>query len=220
MITPDNKFLWNDHSKDIPEGTHAIIGASKYAWVNYDRESLENSVVSYYSPAIGTILHGLVSKLIRTKIKVNRTEARKLILLELLINGIPRNVIDVDQYVDAFTAFVNDAISYDMQSEQPVKYSGVAFGTSDAIQFYPKKSLLRVHDYKSGTGKVKMTQLYIYAAFFCLEYHMRVMDLNFELRIYQMNDILVCNPEPQEILDIMDILASHTKIVEDMTRKG
>ena len=79
MITPDNKFLWNDHSKDIPDGTHAIIGASKYAWVNYDRESLENSVVSYYSPAIGTILHGLVSKLVRTKIKVNRTEARKLI---------------------------------------------------------------------------------------------------------------------------------------------
>lgn len=49
-----------------------------------------------------------------------------------------QNVIDVDQYVDTFTAFVSDAISYDMQSEQPVKYSGVAFGTSDAISSIPR----------------------------------------------------------------------------------
>ena len=33
-------MIWNDHSREVPEGAHAFLGASKYSWLNYDEEKL------------------------------------------------------------------------------------------------------------------------------------------------------------------------------------
>ena len=34
-------MIWNDHSIEVPEGTHAFLGASQYSWLNYDEKKLE-----------------------------------------------------------------------------------------------------------------------------------------------------------------------------------
>ena len=44
-----------------------------------------------------------------------------------------------------------------------------------------------------------MEQLLIYAALFCLNYGIRPGDISFELRIYQNNEINVCNPTEEDI---------------------
>ena len=48
-----------------------------------------------------------------------------------------------------------------------------------------------------------MEQLLIYAAFFCLEYSIDPHEIKTELRLYQNDDILVSEPEGDEIQDVM-----------------
>ena len=54
----------------------------------------------------------------------------------------------------------------------------------------------------------------IYAALFCLEYSVRPGEINYELRIYQNDDILVSNPEGDEIAPIMDTIIQFDKLIE------
>ena len=79
--------------------------------------------------------------------------------------------------------YVNDAINYKMTPEQILYFSPNCFGTADAIVF--TNDLLRIHDYKSGVTPAHIEQLRIYAALFCLEYHVEPFDIDMRLRIYQ-----------------------------------
>ena len=36
-------MIWNDHSRDVPEGSHAFLGASKYSWLNYTEDKLKET---------------------------------------------------------------------------------------------------------------------------------------------------------------------------------
>ena len=108
----------------------------------------------------------------------------------------PRNKV-------TFNNYVNDAIGF---------YSVNCFGTADAISF--DKGLLRIHDLKTGVTPAKIDQLMIYAALFCLEYDIRPGEINYELRIYQNDDILITNPEGDEISPIMGTIISFDKIIE------
>lgn len=197
-------MIWYDHSKDIPQGTHAILGASSYSWLNYDEDKLFTILQSRWANTIGTLLHELASKLINNKITVSKTEARKIIQLYLLDNNVPRVFIDSNKYVDNFVTYIKDCIGFDMRTEQPLKYSEFAFGTADAISFNEKKSQLKIFDYKSGITQPSLHQLEIYAAYFFLEYHIKPKDVQTELRIYWNNDILVGEPTPSIIVPIMD----------------
>ena len=78
--------------------------------------------------------------------------------------------------------YVNDAIGFRMRPEQPLFYSENCFGTADAISFDEKKKYLRIHDLKTGVGKVKLDQLLIYASLFCLEYNFKPGDMIFDLK--------------------------------------
>ena len=49
-----------------------------------------------------------------------------------------------------------------------------------------------------------MEQLEVYAALFCLEYDINPIDISIELRIYQLDDVIVHTPDPFAIADIMD----------------
>ena len=92
-----------------------------------------------------------------------------------------------------------------METEVVLYYSERFFGTADAISF--SNGVLRIHDLKTGkTGKIEdhMEQLLVYAALFCLEYKMKPGEIKIELRIYKNDDVLVCNPEADDILPIMD----------------
>ena len=117
----------------------------------------------------------------------------------------PRNKV-------TFNNYVNDAIGFRMTPEQVLFYSVNCFGTADAISF--DKGLLRIHDLKTGTHPAKIDQLMIYAALFCLEYNERPAEINYELRIYQNDEILISNPDGEDIARIMDIIIQFDKIIE------
>lgn len=214
-------MIWYDHSKDIAPGSHAILGASTYSWLNYDEDKLYSLVQSRYANAnvIGTLLHELAAKLINNKITVGKNEARKIIQLYLLDNGIPRQFVDPNKYVDNFVAYVKDCIGFDMRPEQALKYSEFAFGTTDAIIFNEKKSQLKIFDYKSGVTQPSLHQLEIYAALFCLEYHVKPKDISTELRIYWQNDILVGEPTAADIVPIMDKIVSYDQFISKLVNK-
>ena len=87
-------------------------------------------------------------------------------------------------------------------------------GTADAISF--RNNFLRIHDLKTGTRPVHIEQLEIYAALFCLEYRVKPTDIKIELRIYQNDEILVHEPEAEEIIVIMNKIIHLNKILEDV----
>lgn len=170
---------WNKHS-DVAE-QHAFLGASNYHWLNYDLDKLTDVYKNELAKTRGTELHAFASMAIKLQ---QRLRASK----------------------KALNQFVNDAITYKMESEQVLFYSYNCFGTADAISF--RNNLLRISDLKTGVTKPSMNQLKIYAALFCLEYNVRPEDIIIELRIYQNSDVALLVPEATEIIGIMDIIVS------------
>lgn len=168
------------------EGQHAFLGASKYHWINYDRDKIVEAYSKYMAAQKGTILHDFAAQCIR------------------LGQRLPRSKKTLNMYV-------NDAIGYRMTPEQVLYYSDNCFGTADAICF--RDGLLRIHDYKSGVIPAHMEQLMIYAALFCLEYKTKPSEIDMELRIYQSDEILYHNPSSDEILPIIDKIIDFDKII-------
>lgn len=181
---------FNDHSS--LKGMHAFLSASKYHWLNDDIEGLEKRYSSYQAVERGNRLHALADELIQMKIRL------------------PKNNSTLSLYV-------NDAINFKMTTEQVLFYSINCFGTADAISF--KKDFLRIHDYKSGVTRASMKQLEIYAALFCLEYHINPNTIEIELRIYQSDEVVVHHPEKEDILYIMSKIVDFDKYVELMKQE-
>lgn len=185
---------WNDHSRDIPEGAHAFLGASKYSWLNYTEEKLIESYNNFLAKERGVKLHALACQLIKLKQKL--PSSRK-----------------------TLNMYVNDSIGYDMTPEQGLYYSSNCFGTADAIGF--RRNILRVHDLKTGITPASMHQLEIYAALFCLEYNITPGLLSdCELRIYQNDSVIVEHAEPDLILPIMDKIKIFSKRIEKLKEDG
>lgn len=159
------------------EGRHAFLSPSQYHWLNYSEEKLEERFYNSKASERGTQLHEYCAMAIRLGRKQPKTK-------------------------DTINMFVNDAIGYMMTPEQPLYYSENCFGTADAISF--NKNLLRIHDLKTGVTPASMLQLMVYAALFCLEYDKNPEDINFNLKIYQMNEKEELVPNPEEIRDVMD----------------
>lgn len=176
---------FNRHSE--LEGLHAFLGASKYHWVNYDDEKLEESYLKAMAKRKGTELHEFAAQCIKLGIKL------------------PKNSKTLNMYV-------NDAIGYKMTPEQPLFYSVNCFGTADAISF--KKNKLRIHDLKTGVTPASMRQLEIYASIFCLEYDVSPNEIDMELRIYQSDEVLVSDPQREDILYIMSKIVNFDKKIE------
>ncbi len=182
---------FNDHS--MLKGMHAFLSASKYHWINYDEDKLAQVHASFLAIQNGTKLHDIAQQLIEAGI------------------NLPKKNITLNMYV-------NDAIGYSMEPEQVLYYSSNCFGTADAISFREDKKLLRIHDLKTGKNPAHMEQLMIYAALFCLEYHIRPEDIKIELRIYQNNEIVSCKPEPEEINYISDKIIRFDRLLNEIKR--
>jgi len=116
-----------------------------------------------------------------------------------------------------FNSYVNDAIGYRMTPEQVLFYSMNAFGTADTISF--RKNFLRIHDLKTGITPTSLHQLEVYAALFCLEYKVKPQDVEMELRIYQIDDIVYLEPEPESIIDIMEKLILFDKRINQINEE-
>ena len=167
-------MLFKPHSE--LKGLHAFLSASKYHWVNYDYEKLEEVFSRSEAAQRGTELHELANNLIRLSIKLPKTK-------------------------QTLNMYVNDAIGFNMQTEQVLFYSLNCFGTADAISF--KKNILRIHDFKSGVTPASIRQLEIYAALFCLEYNHNPNNIDMILRVYQNDEVIEHEPVKEDIMYIM-----------------
>ena len=168
------------------EGQHAFLGASKYHWINYDEQKVADAYSKFLAVQKGTVLHDFAAQCIKLGQKLPRSQK-------------------------TLNMYVNDAIGFKMTPEQVLFYSENCFGTADAISF--RDNFLRIHDYKSGVIPAHMEQLMIYAALFCLEYKYKPSEIEIELRIYQSDEIVVHNPEPEEIFAIIDKIIAFDKII-------
>lgn len=175
------------------EGKHAFLGASKYHWLNYDEEKLISAFQNSKAVQRGTELHDFAERAITLGIKLPKSKK-------------------------TLNMYVNDAIGFQMTPEQPLYYSENCFGTADAISF--RNNMLRIHDLKSGITPAHMEQLMIYAALFCLEYAVDPKGIDIELRIYQTDEVDIFNPDPQDILDIMDKIVFFDKRLSQIQDEG
>lgn len=182
---------FNEHSE--LKGQHAFLSPSKYHWVNYDDDKLDNAYLRFLAIERGTRLHALADECIKLGVKLPRSKK-------------------------TLNLYVNDAIGYKMNTEQLLYFSNNAFGTVDAISF--RKKTLRIHDLKTGATPCSMKQLEVYAALFCLEYNKNPNDIFIELRIYQLDEVLVHEPHPEDILYIMDKIVLFDKRIDKIKMEG
>ena len=96
------KFLEHSNLK----GAHAILGASKYHWLNYSDEKLVNIYHNLMAVQRGTELHEFAAQCIR------------------LGQRLPKSKKTLNMYV-------NDAIGFHMTPEQVLFYSENCFGTAN-----------------------------------------------------------------------------------------
>jgi hypothetical protein len=178
-------MTFNNHSEFA--GKHAFLSASKYHWINYSLEKLDNTYRTALAAAKGTELHEFAFQAIKLGIKLPRSQK-------------------------TLNMYVNDAIGFRMTPEQILFYSGNCFGTADAISF--RNNFLRIHDLKTGVTPTSMKQLEVYTAMFCLEYGYKPYELDIELRIYQNDEVVEHVPEVDDIAHIMDKIITFDKQIE------
>lgn len=182
---------FNTHSNLV--GKHAFLSASKYHWIRYDDEKLDQSFMTAMAAARGTRLHDIAMQLIKEKILLPETSA-------------------------TLNAYVNDAIGYRMTPEQVLYYSENCFGTADTISF--RDDLLRIHDLKTGVNPGSHDQLMIYTAMFCYEYGIKPPTIDIELRLYQNDDIKILIPDPRDVIEVMDIMRRSDERINLLKMEG
>lgn len=177
-------------------GKHAPLSPSSHSWLRYDLNKLRK--VFYENPKIvemGTRLHAFAAEAINLK--------RKQIANH-----------------DTVNLFINDGIKYDMSTEVCLYYSDKCFGWADAICFDDDKQFLRIHDLKTGEIPASMEQLQIYAALFCLMKNKDPREIGIELRIYQSGEVVVDKPNPDLIIDIMNIIIEDTDYLYKLEKEA
>ena len=203
---------WNEHSN--LKGMHAKFSPSQSAWIRYDLDGMFEKYNKSFATSIGTILHSYAEDRIQSSMKMTKSQKND-IIFELLRNGIPSSAVEglnIDSLFGTLYSYVNDSISLKMRPEQILFYSPIFFGTTDAIRFVKNK--LFIFDLKTGETPAHMDQLLIYAALFCLEYEFHPVDIDIELRIYQLNEAIIHKPEASEIVPIMDHIIMSNKFFE------
>lgn len=174
-------------------GKHAFLSASNYHWLNYDSDKLISVYENFKAKERGTRLHEFASEAIELGVKLSNSKR-------------------------TLNRYVNDAIGFGMTPELILYYSDNCFGTADAVRYDGRE--LRIHDLKTGKTPASFHQLEIYAALFCLEYDVNPIDIDICLRIYQLDEVLEENPEPEEILAIMDIIIEFDKVIANLRKEG
>lgn len=187
-------FQWDDdyRIKKLCKDAHAFLSPSKCSWLNYDEGKMLEVFNNFEASKRGTELHAWAANTIRLGIKQQNSKK-------------------------TICAYVNDAIRYGMETERLLYFSPYCFGTADAIVWNEKQKILRIHDLKTGMTPAHMEQLVIYAALFCLQYKDQIPPLGafgIELRIYQMDNIIIHQPTPEEISMVMAKIVGATKLLD------
>lgn len=171
------------------EGRHAFLSPSQYHWIRYDDDKLVERFLNSMAARRGTEMHQLAHDLIRLQVKLPHTKK-------------------------TLNAYVNDAIGYHMTPEQILFYSDNCFGTADALCF--RRNTLRVFDLKTGESKCSVDQLLVYSALFCLEYNFKPFEIQYDLRIYQTDEVQLFDVDPGEVAHIMDKIISFDKKINEL----
>jgi hypothetical protein len=158
-------------------GLHATFSPSQSAWLRYDDEKAMKVYANRKAAEMGTRLHQWA----KDTIDLGRKQPRS---------------------KDTLCAYINDAIGFKMATEVVLFYSDRFFGTADAICY--RNGVLRIHDLKTGEKPASIEQLEVYAALFCLEYHMKPSEIDIQLRLYQNGEVVCHNPTAEDIVPIMD----------------
>lgn len=202
---------WNDHRK--LEGCHALMSASKYNWLSKSNDEMMDVYRNSFATTIGTLLHSYAADSIRYRERLRKTDAKS-VRFDLIRRGIPEFAIDIQAVFPTLMEYVNDGVGFLMDPEIVLYYSDLCFGTADSIQL--DRDVLRIHDLKTGVTPAKMDQLMIYAALFYLEYGMKPEKLRTELRIYQLGETVVMEPDPIDIRVVMDSIIEKDRVLQKM----
>jgi hypothetical protein len=167
------------------EGTHARYSASKPHWLNWSDDKLELSFDVHDAAAKGTRLHELARRAINDGIKMSED---------------PEHM--VMPYQATVARYANECIDFGMRAEVIVRYNDEFFGTADALVYEP--GLLQISDLKTGVNKVSPTQLYVYAAYFFLDYEIPPLSCRVILRIYQNGEVITIEADMEFVLHIME----------------
>lgn len=165
---------WNKHLR--LRGEHAFLSPSNYHWINYTPNRLSERWTTARAAAWGSAQHEYAME----EIRAGR----------------------LSDHSGTLGMYINDCVRYRMVSEQVLFYSENCFGTADAISFRYNK--LRIFDLKTGVIKGSVHQLEVYAALFCLEYDKDPFEISIELRIYQDDEAIVYDADPEDIMFIME----------------
>lgn len=229
-----SKFIFNEH-RDL-KGSHATFSASKSSWLRYTQEEMVDSVMAHMRAPLGTEIHEFAASQIVLNNKASGTTKSLVSNLRTYIYrkyyneefmDIPKQARNLINYCselppevyETVKCYINDGIGFRMKPEQPLIYSDLFYGTADTISY--NDGVLRIHDLKTGSGKVSMDQLLIYSAFFCLEYKIKPSEMDkVELRIYQNGEILCHNPQLDEIVPIMDKVICDNKYLQKLIEEG
>lgn len=171
------------------EGKHSFLSPSQYHWIRYDEDKLTDRVLNAMTARRGVELHQLAHELIRLGVKLPATKK-------------------------TLNLYVNDAIGYRMQPEQILYYSDNCFGTADAISF--RRNKLRIYDLKNGETKTSVDQLLVYGALFCLEYGLKPFELEYDFRIYQLDEVQIFEVDPSDLVRIMDKIVVFDRKIDEL----
>ena len=177
------------------EGLHAPFPASSSAWIRYDDGKAKEVYERRKAAELGSRLHAWAKETIDLGIKQPKSNK-------------------------TLYAYVNDAIGFKMSTEVVLFYSDRFFGTADAISFrkHPKtgRFILRIHDLKTGVvgdPEKHFEQLKVYAALFCLEYKFKPHEIDISLGVYKKDEVAFCEPDPEDILYIMNKIVHLDKLL-------
>lgn len=169
-------------------GEHAFLSPSSYHWINYTPNRLAERWTTARASSYGVFMHEYA----QTEINAGR----------------------LSEHAGTLGMYINDAIRYRMTTEQVLFFSENCFGTADAIAF--RYNTLRIADLKTGVIKGSVHQLEVYAALFCLEYDKDPFTIKIELRVYQDDDVIVYDADPEDIMFIMEKIQEFDKQINQL----
>lgn len=175
------------------EGTHAPFSASQSSWLRYSDEKLISVYLNMKAKELGTKLHKWAQDTI--ELGIEQPDTQRTIYM-----------------------YVNDVISYGMSTERMVGYSEHFYGTADALSF--RNDELRIFDLKTGKTPAHMDQLLLYATYYCLENRIDPKKIRIELRIYQMDEIEIYEPDGEEIKDLMKKIKHFDKLLSNIDKEA
>jgi len=173
------------------QGEHAFLSPSSHHWIHYTPERLIQRWTAAQAGAYGNMQHDYAQREI--------------------------NAGRLSDLVGTIGMYINDGIRYRMHTEQVLYYSENCFGTADTICF--RYNTLRIHDLKTGVTPGSVHQLEIYAALFCLEYGKDPFKIKMELRIYQADEVIVYDADPEDIAFIMDRIREFDNLISHRIRE-